>query len=377
MNSLHTHYDTLMVSRNASPEVIRAAFRSLSQKYHPDKNNHPDANRIMQQFNESYKILSDPIERSKYDKLLTEYEHSSNDKNKYDHARTSNDSNRQNKVVVINIPDSVSFSYLKDYVSNSSSKIKPLLIKVFKIIFYIAALIFLINIFFSYIDGSSEYNAAEDLSDAQREVADAMQELNEASEEYEEYEDYEEYSYPSDTAEYAAAQAVAAAERDIAAAQTIEQGMTDISVDEDYMSTNDMSSYKNYAPNGEPYPVSAGYIAGYPRLNNNGASILTIDNSRNTEAVFGKLYYLDGSKLEAVRHFYIPGGGGLNLRDISPGNYDVRYKGLQNGSISKSETILMEEYEDYDSLRFSEITMTLYKVSNGNMQTYSISESEF
>ena len=37
----------------------------------------------------------------------------------------------------------------------------------------------------------------------------------------------------------------------------------------------------------------------------------------------------------------------------------------------------MEEYEDYDSLRFSEITMTLYKVSNGNMQTYSISESEF
>ena len=374
MNSLHTHYDTLMVSRNASPEVIRAAFRSLSQKYHPDKNNHPDANRIMQQFNESYKILSDPIERSKYDKLLNEYARSSNDKNKYDHARTSNHSDRKNKVVVINIPDSVSFSRLKDYLSHFSSKIKPLLIKAFKIIFYIAVLIFLINIFFSYIDGSSEYNAAEDLSDAQREVADAMQELNEASEEYE---DYEEYSYPSDTAEYAAAQAVAAAERDIAAAQTIEQGMTDISVDEDYMSTNDMSSYKNYAPNGEPYPVSAGYVAGYPRLNNNGASILTIDNSRNTEAVFGKLYYLDGSKLEAVRYFYIPGGGGLNLRDISPGNYDVRYKGLQNGSISKSETILMEEYEDYDSLRFSEITMTLYKVSNGNMQTYSISESEF
>ena len=370
MNNLHTHYDTLMVSRYASPEVIRAAFRSLSQKYHPDKNNHPDADLIMQQFNESYKILSDPIERSKYDRLLNEYENEANRTNQYESSKTQQ---RQNKVVVINIPDSISFNQLKVHVSNFSSKIKPLIIKAFKIIFYIAVLIFLINIFFSYIDGSSEYNAAEDLSDAQREIADAMQELNEASE------DYEEYSYPTDTSEYEAAQAVADAERDIAiaAAQTLEQGRTDISVDEDYKSTNNMSSYKNYAPNGEPYPASAGYVAGYPRLNNNGASILTVDNSRNTEAVFGKLYYLDGSEREAVRHFYIPGGGGLNLRDISPGNYDIRYKELENGSISKSETILMEEYEDYDSVRFSEITMTLYKVSNGNMQTYSIPESEF
>lgn len=45
--------------------------------------------------------------------------------------------------------------------------------------------------------------------------------------------------------------------------------------------------------------------------------------------------------------------------------------------ISKSEPILIKEYEDYDSVRFSEITMTLYKVSNGNMHTYSIPESEF
>ena len=368
MNSLHTHYDTLMVSRNASPEVIRAAFRSLSQKYHPDKNNHPDADRIMQQFNESYKILSDPIERILYDRLLNEYENEANRTNQYENSKSQQ---RQNKVVVINIPDSISFNQLKVHVSNFSSKIKPLLIKAFKIIFYIAVSIFLIYIFFSYIGVSNKYNTAEDLADAQREIEDAMQELNGASEEY------EEYSYPTDTSEYEAAQAVAAAERDIAAAQTIEQGMADISVDEDYISTKDMSSYKNYAPNGEPYPASAGYVAGYPRLNNNGASILTIDNSRNAEAVFGKLYYLDGSEREAVRHFYIPGGGGLNLRDISPGNYDIRYKELENGSISKSETILMDEYEDYDNVRFSEITMTLYKVSNGNMQTYSIPESEF
>lgn len=378
MNKLHTHYDTLMVSRYASPEVIRAAFRSLSQKYHPDKNNHPDADRIMQQFNESYKILSDPIERSKYDKLLTEYERSSSDKNKYEHARTSHDSDSKNKVVVINIPDSVSFNRLKVYVSNFLSQIKPLLIKAFKIIFYIAVLIFLISIFLSYIDGSSGYNAAEDLNDAQREVADAAQELQDA------VEGSDEYPYLSNTSDE-----LSDAQREIDSA--IEElntygyeNSSDISTSSEsrFNDNNEVkqilsTDYKTHAPNGEPYPSSAGYVAGYPQLNNNGASILTIDNSQNTEAVFGKLYYLDSLEPEAVRHFYIQGGGGLNIRNISAGNYDVRYKDLEEGSIAKSEPMLIEEYEDYDGIRFSNITMTLYKVSNGNMQTYSIPESEF
>lgn len=123
MNNLHTHYDTLMVSRNASAEVIRAAFKSLSQKYHPDKNNHPDADRIMQQFNESYKILSDPIARSKYDRSLSEYERKSNDENKHDYARTNNGSERQNKVVVINIPESISLSAAKEKLREFSSNL--------------------------------------------------------------------------------------------------------------------------------------------------------------------------------------------------------------------------------------------------------------
>ena len=87
MNNLHTHYDTLMVSRNVSPEVIRAAFKSLCQKYHPDRNTHPDADRILQQFNESYTLLSDPIARSRYDRLLAEY----------DYSRTENRSGREKK----------------------------------------------------------------------------------------------------------------------------------------------------------------------------------------------------------------------------------------------------------------------------------------
>ena len=38
MTKVRTHYDNLKVARNAPPEVIRAAYKALAQKYHPDRN---------------------------------------------------------------------------------------------------------------------------------------------------------------------------------------------------------------------------------------------------------------------------------------------------------------------------------------------------
>ena len=59
MAKFRTHYDNLKVSRNAPQEVIKAAYRVLSQKYHPDLNqNDSKANDIMQLINEAYAILS-------------------------------------------------------------------------------------------------------------------------------------------------------------------------------------------------------------------------------------------------------------------------------------------------------------------------------
>lgn len=375
MDSIHTYYDVLMVSRNASQEVIRAAFKSLCQKYHPDRNKHPNAERMIQQFNEAYSILSNPVERDKYDKQLSDYEkkvnqtHQERSYNQFKDEAPSDTSQQKNNIVIINIPDSISLDKVKISVINLVSKAKPIFIKTFKVVFCFILLIVIVNILFALIENFSPDSALEDLDSAsedlayaQQEVQDAAQELDEASEEYDYY---EEYPYQTDTSEY------------VAADQAIEQNIADIPVDEDYISSDDSSAYKNYAPNGESFPSSAGYVAGYPVLNNDGASILTIDNSQNNEAIFGKLYYLDEMQDSAVRHFYIQGGGGFNIRDISPGNYDVRYKDLENGSISKSEPIQIEEYQEYDGIRFSNISMTLYKVTDGNMQTYSISESEF
>jgi hypothetical protein len=64
MPKVRTHYNNLKVARNAPSEVIQAAFKSLSQKYHPDRNpGDQKAARIMAIINRAYEVLSDPVKR--------------------------------------------------------------------------------------------------------------------------------------------------------------------------------------------------------------------------------------------------------------------------------------------------------------------------
>lgn len=66
-----THYDTLEVSPAASPETIRAAYRSLMQRFHPDR--HPGdegAARRAAEISRAYDVLSDPGRRAAYDASL-------------------------------------------------------------------------------------------------------------------------------------------------------------------------------------------------------------------------------------------------------------------------------------------------------------------
>lgn len=69
MKRLRTHYENLQVTENASPEVIRGAYKFLSQKWHPDKNQHQreKAERITKIINDAYTVLSDPERRREHD----------------------------------------------------------------------------------------------------------------------------------------------------------------------------------------------------------------------------------------------------------------------------------------------------------------------
>lgn len=95
MRNLRTHYDNLKVANDAPTEVIRAAYRSLSQKYHPDRNGgNLDSEKIMRVLNEAYDVLSDPVKRKEHDEWIKRNINSSTgnkEKNKTDEIFSTKD----------------------------------------------------------------------------------------------------------------------------------------------------------------------------------------------------------------------------------------------------------------------------------------------
>jgi curved DNA-binding protein len=63
------YYKTLGVSRDASTDDIKRAYRRLARKYHPDVSTEADAERRFKEIGEAYEVLKDPQKRSAYDRL--------------------------------------------------------------------------------------------------------------------------------------------------------------------------------------------------------------------------------------------------------------------------------------------------------------------
>ena len=78
------YYEILEVNKNASPEIIEKAYKTLVKKYHPDLQQDENKNKYeekIKKINEAYDILSDSEKRKKYDLNLKNTEISINDYN--------------------------------------------------------------------------------------------------------------------------------------------------------------------------------------------------------------------------------------------------------------------------------------------------------
>lgn len=69
------YYQILGVAKNDDDQTIKRAYRRLARQYHPDKNpGNPKAEEKFKEINEAYEVLGDADNRSKYDRLGSNYQ---------------------------------------------------------------------------------------------------------------------------------------------------------------------------------------------------------------------------------------------------------------------------------------------------------------
>lgn len=344
MAKFRTHYDNLKVARDAPDAVIRAAYKVLAQKYHPDRN--PDDERaaqVMRIINQSYEVLSDPQRRREHDDWIA---HEEAEREQWNEAEAQSTQKKHTKPPQWQAPPqaqkapprrAIGFLHL----------VRTILWDVPKTIF--------IEIFYRLI-GIGVVIGTIVLIGWLVETWGGKSTPPHGPKPYQATAPVESPATPSPTmdANYPDGQAIA----------------------------NPVASEPGYvrpssAPDGSPWPARAAYVNGYPIGNANGYSIITVDNTENDSDVFVKLVSLDEAIAHPVRQFYIPARRQFTMDKVSVGQYDIRYKTLDNGSLSRSESFFVEERRTESGIEYSDLTMTLYKALNGNMHTYPLAADEF
>src|ERR1700722_13811542 len=86
------YYKVLGVSKTATQDEIKSAYRKLARKHHPDLNpNDKEAHKRFQQINEANEVLSDPEKRKKYDAYGKDWQHA----DQFEQAKQSSGQQRQ------------------------------------------------------------------------------------------------------------------------------------------------------------------------------------------------------------------------------------------------------------------------------------------
>ena len=289
MKTIHTHYDNLKVSRNAPTEVIRAAYKALAQKYHPDRNStNVNASKNMAIINESYNTLSDPIKRKEHDLWIINQESDNAKKN------TNNENSNTSKA--------------SETTSDSKYFIKIILHVVRHWVLYgIALLAIFLNLNKNPSPHQKPYSA------------NPTAEIEVPSEASEPAPPAEEYTKPAPPAE-----------KEVESTTELDTGPYSKAFESSPIT--EINNQLVNAPNGEAWPLTAGYVKGYKKLNTKGLSSVTVDNSQNNSNVFVKLVSLSGAKSFPARQFFIPANSKFTVNKVTSGNYDVRYRDLSDGA---------------------------------------------
>lgn len=309
LTALRTHYDNLHVTRDAPAEVVRAAYQALASKLHPDRNpDDPQAESAMKLVNAAYDVLADPIKRAQHDRWIVQME-----------ARAQTD--EPHHALVIRPPDAREAGATGDPASDDPHSIDPVAGEVprqrastgrhgWSIVALAGAL------GLALVGGAVWLMESESASDSARRAA---------------------ASPPWNVAGDAAT----------AAGKVARQG--------EYIRPE-------RAPGGEAWPAESGYIGGFKLLFNDGQSTVTLDNSANPSDVYAKLYAHREARPFAVRWAFVKGKSSFVLGELRPGRYEVRYRDLDNGVVTRSEPFELREGSVAEGTRFTAARIPLQKV---------------
>lgn len=360
---MHTHYDNLKVSRDAPQEVIRAAYKSLSQKYHPDRHaDGEEANRIMRLLNIAYDVLSDPARRAEHDQWITEQERLEADRKR-----------RREQAARTAQPQATARPQTPPRPSRAANGASA--------------------------QGASRASGA---SGASGQAGNARPSRGEKTRFRPQAKSDNRPDGPRARGEplprhlavllYAGVGAAivvllgdwsgsAQAPAGPGTPQIVRPAQAAESIPVMPASLAGPTTAARYSrpattPRGMPWPSRSGYLAGYPVLNSNGLSTLTVDNTRNLSDVFLKLVLVEGDASIPVRTSFVRSGSTFTMENIAAGSYDVRYRSLDSGDIFRSERFDLQEIKESNGTSFANNVLTLYSVM-GKSKNVIIPESEF
>lgn len=299
MAKIHTHYDNLKVSRGAPQEVVRAAYKALSQKYHPDKNpGDAKAARIMAILNSAYGTLSDPQRRREHDEWIAaeEWEIA------WLESTQSEDSARAEwEPEAVEQPAVASYRRLRDP-SWWLTVIGALALGV------IAGIV-LVNQTAFVSDAMRSALGARAATSAAAQTAPRGDPLLEG---WAVNRDEEEGVLAPDIKVVALSHVVIPAR-----APDCDRELRGLA-----------------APTGEGWPDTSGYLGGFPVENVGSGVQIVIDNGANLSPVLVKV--VDSARGAVARHIFLQAGASMTVDNLASGRYEVRYQNLEVGGSTAS-----------------------------------------
>ncbi len=306
MAKIHTHYDNLKVARLAPQEVIRAAYKALSQKYHPDKNPGDEkAARIMAILNSAYGTLSDPVRRREHDEWIAAEEW------EIEWLESTRTEDGQKRSDMVHAWEPKAPAAAPDpYRVARDPKWWFAMVAVFTVGIAIGALVL----------GQPRPIALAPVTHARAETRAA------------------DSAPAAEASKDAAADSWAVARPalpDTVVPEVRSLGVTQLVVPARAPDC-DAELHMLAAPNGELWPNQSGYVEGYPVGNRGDDMQLLVDNSTNSSPVFVKVFDLD--RRSNVRHVFVLANDSLSIDKLAAGKYELRYQNVQVGG-SKDDCV--------------------------------------